>query len=130
MFVPTNTPVQNTSSSLPLPQGKVPFFVSSGQKSGPQFRNGFLDPYDPVPGQTQSIAIHISGQAPITDVSAILKSDTKSETYPLRLFDGTDKDGQWEGKWTVADTHNSIYRLILNATDSTGFTNLIDITLR
>ncbi len=128
--VPKNTPVQGESSALPLPQGKVPFSVSSGQKTGPQFRNGFIDPYDPKTGETQTVSVLITGKSPVITVTATMRTDTASKTNTMKLLEGTAADGKWEGSWTVTDTHHQTYKLILHALDSTGTTNVIDITLR
>lgn len=112
-----------------LPQGKIPFTVSSGQKTGPQFREGFIDPYDPQVGEKQTFQIKILGKQPVERATLTLQTDTITKTYALQLIAGDQYQGLWQGEWITEDTHNYLYVATIEATDSQA-TNKIDITLR
>jgi hypothetical protein len=121
---------QSKPQNPPLPQGKTPFSVSSGKKDGPQFSQGFIDPYDPAVGQSQSITVEVSDSVGVSGVSVTIKTDTQTETHLMRRTSGTDTRGQWKGEWAVHDTHNQIYKAKLMATNANGEQNEIEMTLR
>jgi hypothetical protein len=128
-----STPAKTTPSkpqNPPLPQGKTPFSVSSGKKDGPQFSQGFIDPYDPAVGQSQSITISLNDPVGISSVSVIVQTDKQTETYPMHRTTGTDVRGEWSGQWTVRDTHLVTYNATLVAKNAKDIQNKIEMTLR
>lgn len=130
---PTKTPTAprspDSDTAPPLPEGKVPFTVSSQTHTGPEFRSGFLDPYHAPLGSTQTLSVYLKGTAAITAVSAVLQTDQKTATFPLALYEGSATDGYWRAGWIVDDSHTRIYTLTLTATDGTE-TSTIDLVLR
>ena len=123
----TNTP---TSKPRQIPSGKTEFNIGQSDKTVPQLSKGSIDPYDPSKGSTQVITIKVKNDQPVTKVTAILKTDNNtSNSYPFKLITGTDTDGEWQGSWTVENSHLYTYELTLNAVSSNG-TGTITTTLR
>ncbi len=119
-----------TPTPRPIPHGKTGFSVSQADKTKPQFGRGNIDPYDPSQGSKQTVTISVKDEQPITQVTAILKTDNVvSQPYPFQLISGSTTDGQWQGSWTVDDTYLYIYNLVLEATSSRG-QSTVEITLR
>jgi len=126
---PTSTPTP-TPTPRAIPHGKWGFGVGQGDKTVPQFRRGFLDPYDPLKGGTQTVTVNVKHGLPVTKVIGILKTDHKtSQPYEFKLVSGTNTDGQWEGTWTVDDSYLYTYLLTLKA-ESSDKSSSVDITLR
>lgn len=127
--VPTATP---TPTPLPraIPHGKKGFSVGQSDKTVPQMSRGYIDPYDPAKGATQTVTIAVAFTQPVTSVTAILKTDTTvSSPVPLTLATGTNTKGEWQGSWPVNDTYLYTYKLVLQATSGTK-TASVEITLR
>jgi len=127
--IPSPTPTPSPSPRA-IPHGKIGFSVSQADKTKPQFRMGYIDPYDPAQGSKQTVTIHVKDEQPITEVTAILKTDnTVSEPYSFQLISGSATDGQWQGSWIVNDTYLYTYSLILKATSSRG-QSIVESVLR
>ena len=133
-------PFQNTSiitspSSFPappraIPHGKIGFTVSQSDKTKPQFGKGFIDPYDPAKGQSQIVTIGVKDEQPITQVTAVLKTDNAvSQPVSFKLINGPDIDGIWQGSWLLDDTYLYTYNLVLTAVSARGKSS-VEITLR
>jgi hypothetical protein len=112
-----------------LPQGKIGFTVSSGQQAGPKFNRGFIDPYDPKVGQTQTFNIAASSNSSISNISVTIVDDEGETTHQLSRISGTDQEGTWEGTWTNQNTHEKTYKAIIKGTDAAG-TVTVEIILR
>jgi hypothetical protein len=113
-----------------IPHGKIGFSVSQADKTIPQMRRGYIDPYDPAEGSTQTVTINVKYSQPVSQVVAVLKTDHKtSDPYQFKLISGTDMDGQWQGSWTATDSYLHKYNLIISAV-STNSTASAEITLR
>lgn len=119
-----------TISPRPIPHGKIGFTVAQSDKTVPQFGRGFIDPYDPEKGATQSVTINANFKTPIEKVTAVLKTDKAvSKPVSFKLIDGTTTNGTWLGTWPVTDTYLYTYALVLNAT-STNSSASVEVTLR
>lgn len=113
-LIPTKTP---TPSPRWIPSGKKGFTVSQSDHTVPQLGRGFIDPYDPKKGATQTVAIAVKHSQPVTEVTAVLKTDHYSSTpIPFTLTNGSNTDGQWQGSWETKDTYLYTYGLVLKAT--------------
>lgn len=124
---PTPTP---SPTPKPIPQGKVPFTISSNSKIGPSMRKGFIDPYDPKPGEQQKVQIHIAPPSTTASVVLRIQTDTKEHEYTFNKIDPVDGYETWEAVWTVPDdTYLYRYNATLTAVDATGEAK-VDITLR
>ena len=124
---PTPSP---TASPRPIPHGKIGFTVGQSDKTVPQFARGFIDPYDPAKGGTQTVTIAVKHTQPVIGVTAVLKTDNNiSEPHPFKLISGSDTDGQWQGSWKVTDTYLYTYALVLNA-ESSDSSASVEVILR
>lgn len=121
--------IQKGPTPRPLPQGKIGFTVGQSDKSGPQFRRGFIDPYDPKVGERQAISITVKDEAPVRSVSVAIISDNGSKKYQMDLVEGTELDGRWQVSWEVKDTHLYTYNVVLEAVGKRG-AQKVEMTLR
>ena len=123
---PTPTPLP----PRPIPHGKIGFTVGQSDKTVPLFGRGFIDPYDPDKGGTQTVTISVSYKNPVSKVTAILKTDNDtSEAYSFKLVNGSDTEGEWQGSWKVTDTYLYTYALVFNA-ESSNKSGSVEVTLR
>jgi len=104
-------------SSTPYPfvkKGKIAFNINGGSKQGPQFVNGFIDPFETKIGEKQTFSLTITNEKPIKKAEILWKTDKKETTVPMKLVEGTHTNGRWEAVWNVDDT--ILYRLYIVAT--------------
>jgi hypothetical protein len=133
LHIPSKTSISLSPlpSPRPIPHGKMGFTVGQSDKTVPQFSRGFIDPYDPEKGSTQTVTITVKYKKPVTKVTATLKTDKNiSAPVPLVLVDGTNTSGQWQGSWKATDTYLYIYKLILKAESANSPEGSVEITLR
>jgi hypothetical protein len=93
------------------------FRVSSVATSGPMFQQGYLVPFFPSAGETQTMSLIVSDASPITSVTVTEVMDTQTVLHQLKLTEGDARHGLWKGSWEVSDTHNNVYNIIMRATD-------------
>lgn len=120
-FFTPNSPVTPSPTPTPYPvnfHGKMEFSISTGRRTGPIFVEGSLDPFDVTQGKEQKLTVYISDTTPITEVSATWETDTKKQTVPLTLKEGTKNKGWWEATWVASDTY--LYKLNINLTATDG----------
>lgn len=123
---PTPTPIP----PRPIPHGKIGFTVGQSDKTVPLFGRGFVDPYDPAKGSTQTVTIAVKYTKPVTKVTAVLKTDNNiSQPYPFKLISGSDTEGEWQGSWQITDTYLYTYALVFNA-ESSNKSGSVEVTLR
>jgi len=113
-------------NDVPASRAQI-FRVSSGNKDGPQFMDGIIDPFRPLPDETQKFSIKVSDSVEVVKVEAVVKTDNKSRFYALKL---NTSSGYWEGAWKIDDTINSNYAIAVTATNSNQKTSLVEITLK
>lgn len=124
------TQVVPTRVPNPIPHGKIPFSVSSGEKTGPQFGTGFIDPYDPKEGQMQTFSLRVKDDKGVNSVEITMSLDGGVKTtFSLRLVEGTKNAGRWEGSWQVKGSYLYMYDATVKANGGSG-TSSVTITLR
>lgn len=124
IFRPLPTPTPKS-----IPHGKQTFSVSSGKKTGPQYTDGVIDPYDPAPGAPMLVSVHITSVKPVTKSTMNVRTDTAIQEVGMELKEGTATSGLWTGVWAANDTYLYTYNLALRATDGEE-ENVVEITLR
>ncbi len=122
-MLPTPTP-------LPLPQGKQTYFVSGKAEQGaPVLVEVVYDPFDPKPGQQQTILIKTKAKPEANTVSVLMITDSKEMKYELKNLDTQGELLVWEGSWEVTDTHINQYRAVVTAKNQKG-AGKIEMVLR
>ncbi len=111
-----------------FPNDNNRFTISSGAKTGPMLQEGYLIPFDPVPGDTQTMSIIASDSQTITAVTVTIVMDKTTVMHQLKLTEGDATHGLWKGSWEVSDTHDTVYNIIIAATDKTSSSS-VQITL-
>ncbi len=99
-----------------------PALAYSGKKDAvpgakPVFVSAQATPGKVLPGDTMSLAAHLTDPAGITEVRVDMGG---IETLSLALTDGTATDGTWTGKWLVHDTGMRQYMSTFTAKNAEG----------
>jgi hypothetical protein len=124
---PTPSPAP-TPSLFPLAQGPQKFNVSS--KDNPDIYEVDFNTIDPK-GSQQTVSVKVKDTGSnVTAVSADVKTDSKSNTYSLKLSSGTSADGVWTGSWYVTDSYDKNFVITFSSQDAKGNKSSIDLTLR
>ena len=128
---PAITPIPTpTPTPKPIPHGKQTFSVSSGKKTGPQFRTGTIDPYDPARSGKQTVSVFVRDTVPVVSVMSTLKLDNGQKMESdMKLVEGTATDGRWETTWQVVYPYFYTYNLIFIAKDGNDASQ-VELTLR
>lgn len=127
---PTPSPTPQKRFPDPIVKGKLSYSISRGSGSkGPSPYQFVVDPTDPQLNESQAMYVKIKSEKPVTSVSITLNTDTKKIPHPLKLKEGSNKDGTWEGSWITNDTHDFTYNVTIEAKDDTD-TAKIDVMVR
>ena len=103
----------------PLHIGNETYLVSSGAGSvGPNIQSVILEPLDPKKGEVQIIKVKVGSNDTMKTVSVTVNTDYDVKTYNASLKEGTKINGIWEVLVTSSDTHDYIYRVRVDASDS------------
>lgn len=122
-IVPTPTPP-------PLPQGKQTYFVSGKAEQGkPVLTEVVYDPFDPKPGQRQTILVKTKAKPAVDTVSVLMITDSKERKYEFKKTNDQGDVVTWEGSWEITDTHVNQYRAMVIGENQAGKTK-IAMTLR
>jgi hypothetical protein len=134
--IEVSTPTAAASSSSPLPplttifpKDDNRFSISTHATTGPLLQEGYLIPFYPAVGDTQTMSIKASDSVDIASVLVTINTDKKSATYPLKLAEGDAMHGLWKGSWKVSDTHDNVYTIIIYAADKMSSSS-VQITLK
>lgn len=103
------------------------YFISS--KDSPYFTEAIFEPFDFKPGEEQVVLVKLDHPAPVESVTAEIKTDNFSNTYPLRLAESSGSATTWRGSWRIKDTHKFIYRETFQAT-SGGDKSLVELVFK
>ncbi len=78
------------------------FNVSGGAKSPVFTKTLEVNPYYKVKeGEKQTFSIWAKDNVGIEKVTATIATDNGNEIIELKLFEGTEKEGKWQGSWTT-----------------------------
>lgn len=129
IYVPTPTPEpEQPIICLPLsPSGEQTYTVST--KNVPTISQIKVDPFDIVFNSMQTITATVSDTNPITSVTGLASTDTRTSPFNLDLNSGTSTSGTWQGKWTLKDSVCSNFMLTITAASNSG-TSKVDLTFR
>lgn len=111
-----------------LAQGRQTYFISSSEK-GPKIMEATVDPFDPAPGDRQSMLVSASDAQPVRRVKVAMHMDHGIVEYPMALVSGSPTGGRWEASWIVSDTHDYVYGAGITA-ESTSGVAAVELTFR
>ncbi len=127
---PTPTPTSFVSLPTPTPTKRP---IPSGRKRFSSFSflsEGWVDPYDPAVGSSQTVELHLVDSKGIATVNIVVQTDTSRTTFPLNLATGTSTNGVWQGSWIVNDTYDYTYVESITVVNAEGTVSHVDMTLR
>lgn len=136
---PINEVVQSEPTATPAPpmpeplaQGEQIYGIGRGDGSkGPDLFEAIINPFDPKKGEQQTMKIRIKkGSLKTTKVNITLKSDNNAKTYPLTLLNEEADSETWSGSWIIEDTHNWMYKAVVDATDEKDEVAHVEISFR
>lgn len=111
-------------SSRPIPTG-LQIYRLSGKFNGPTIASISFDPLDAKAGQIQKITVKALDKNPIISVQAIVKVGAKRNTLDLKLIEGIQTEGTWEGTSIFPDSDiNQLYEIETIAKSATGTTSV------
>lgn len=122
-----NKPLPPLTTVFPRDDNR--FSISSHTLTGPQLQEGYLIPFYPASGGTQTMSVKVSDNVPVTSVLVTMVMDNGSTTYPLALTEGSATQGLWKGSWAASDTYKSVYDIIIYAADRADSSS-VQITLK
>lgn len=127
--LPSSTPTPTISATAVA--GAKSFYIAQPEGSNPVFRQGSMAPLLGEVGTAQNFSVVVDDSiADIQSVTATLKTDTKSVTYPLLMTGGVANNGTWSKTWTFTDTTNRFFTITLNAEDGAGNKSNVVITIK
>lgn len=108
---PSPTPTPNpTPTPIPLPPGKQTYSISTQGGGGIQITEAVFDPLDAPVGSEQTIIVRSNDTVGIASMSATFMGDDGVKVaVPLKLTNGTAKDGIWNASWKVTLPHTRLY---------------------
>lgn len=109
------------------PSGPQTYMVST--KNVPTISQIKVDPFDIVYNSLQTITATISDSNPITSVTGLASTDTRTTPFNLTLNSGTSTSGTWQGTWTLKDSVCTNFMLTITASSNSG-TSKVDLTIR
>ena len=115
--------------SPPLASGKQIYAISGGKKGAPYMTQAAIDPIDPSSGESQTLTVKANDSKPITQITATMITDNKSETHTLRRVEGTETDGVWQGSWKIDSSFDYKYQVELEAKNA-DLANKVVLTFR
>ena len=93
------------------------FSVSSGEDYPIFSKEIIADPFRVKEGEEQYFSIWAKDFEGIEKVTATIKTDKGDEVFELRLTEGTEKEGRWEGSWvtkniSLSDSYPTEFRAV------------------
>ena len=115
---------------VPIAQGKQIYNISGGTKGGPQMTQAIIDPLDPTSSQVQTLTLKVNNLKPIIEIKATVITDNKEGVNFLKLTEGSDVDGVWQGSWKISDDYDYNYQIVLVAKNNEGTETTTTLTFR
>lgn len=115
---------------IPIAQGKQIYNISGGTKGGPQMTQAIVDPLDPTSNQVQTLTLKANNLKPIVEIKATVITDNEESVNFLKLTEGTDVDGVWQGSWRIKNDYDYNYQIVLVAKNNEGTETTTTLTFR
>ena len=108
------------SPKAELPEGRQVYFIKQDPDSS-RITEAVINPLKVKVGDAQEMSLKVEdNQHTVISVIAVVETDSGLENYALKLTEGTDSDGVWNGSWIVHDTHFNTYKTTSIAANSAG----------
>jgi hypothetical protein len=119
-----NVPVLSPEAGQNLEQGRPSqvFKISSGEKTYPRFiKEAYFKPYEVSTGDSQIFYVWVEDPDGVATVKAEIETDLQTNNVDLKLVEGDNKEGRWEGSWHVCSVKNKdYYRIVFKAQSIKG----------
>lgn len=115
---------------IPLAQGRRIYNISGGTKGGPQMTQAVIDPLDPKPSQIQTLTLKANNLKPIIEIKATVITDNEESVNSLKLIQGSNTDGVWQGSWRIKDEYDYNYQIELVAKNNEEIESIVTLTFR
>ena len=90
------------------------FKISSGEKSYPRFlKEVIFKPYEVATGDTQTFSIWVEDPDGVEKVTAEIETDLGNKDIDLKIIEGDNKEGLWQGSWHVCSIKDKDYYMIV-----------------
>ena len=130
-YVPDSTSEPQAPSVVcdPVAYGRQTYNVST--KKIPKISQIVVDPLDLSFNSAMEVTANINdtNNNPITSVTGLASTDTRTTPFTLSLSSGTTTSGTWQGSWTLKDSICRNFMVTITATSNSG-TSKIDVTFR
>lgn len=116
----------------PLATGVQTYTISGSAKEAPKMTHVTIDPIDPAKGTNQTWKIEVidAGNGPVKEVTVTLFTDNGKKQHSLKLVEGTNTKGVWQGSWKIEDSYDYTYVAVLRAKNEAGKIHKVDLVLR
>jgi hypothetical protein len=115
---------------LPLAHGRQTYTISGSEEGSPRITEATIDPLDVSIGGSQTFSVEARDQDGITSLKAVLVTDEGEQENLLRLTDGSNKLGTWQGNWRVTTSFDYTYRVRIEAKDALDNESSVTLTFR
>lgn len=115
-------PGQKLEEGLPTEK----FEIFGGEGIYPRFfKDVSFKPYGVSTGDTQIFSIWVEDSAGVEKVKAEIETDLGAKNIDLKLIEGNNKKGLWQGSWHVCGFQKEdYYKIIFRAQSSEGKENI------
>lgn len=91
------------------------FYISSGEITPAFTREIIVDPFKVREGEKQTFSIWAKDPRGIEKVTATTITDIGDKTIELKLVEGTNEEGRWQGSWiaqniSTKDSYSTIFQ--------------------
>lgn len=127
-----NIPEPTKPPPAPLATGKQTYMISGSAPGAPKITEATVDPIDPAKGKDQTWKLEVIdvGNGPVKEVTVTIFTDNGKNLHPLKLVEGTDTKGVWQGSWKIEDSYDYTYIAVLRAKNQAGKIHKVDLVLR
>jgi len=106
------------------------FSIISGA-SYPQLTKAYFTPGEVTTGDNLVFSVRAEDPSGIKNISAGIKTDLKDETVDLKLVEGDNKNGTWQGQWHVCCFNKEdYYPVVFKAQSSDNKEKVVTIFIR
>ena len=127
---PGQTQATPRPSPIPLATGKQTYMISGSLPGAAKIAEATIDPIDPATATLQKLTLQVLDTKGVTEVKATVWTDNKTTPHQLSLKSGTKTDGIWEGSWSLSDSYDYRYGIVLKAKNEDGLWTTNSLTFR